>query len=180
MSKELHLLILKSKKGNQKAQIKLYELFCDAMFFISCRYLKNEEEAKDAMQEAFLKAFLGLHSYKDNTSFGSWLKRIVINTCIDKLKKVKIETVSIDNYPLEIIDDDNWNFNSKIGKEEIITAIENLKLKYQLVVKLYLIDGYDHEEISEILDIPVKTSRTQLRRGKLALKKQLETRNYGT
>lgn len=180
MSKELHLLILKSKKRNQKAQLMLYELFCEAMFFISCRYLKNEEEAKDAMQDAFLKAFLSIDSYKDDTSFGSWLKRIVINTCIDKLKKVKIETVSIDNYPLEIIDDDNWNFNSKIGKEEIITAIENLKLKYQLVVKLYLIDGYDHEEISEILDIPVKTSRTQLRRGKLALKKQLETRNYGT
>lgn len=180
MSKELHLLILKSKKRNQKAQLKLYELFCEAMFFISCRYLKNEEEAKDAMQDAFLKAFLSIDSYKDDTSFGSWLKRIVINTCIDKLKKIDIKTVSIDNYPLELIEDDNWNFNSKIGKEEIIIAIENLKLKYQLVVKLYLIEGYDHEEISEILKIPVKTSRTQLRRGKLALRNLLKNEEYGT
>ncbi|ARV15893.1 RNA polymerase sigma factor [Polaribacter sp. SA4-12] len=175
MSKELNFLILKSKKGNQRAQIKLYDLFCEAMFFISCRYLKNEEEAKDAMQDAFLKAFLNLESYKEDTSFGSWLKKIVINTCIDVLKKKKIETISLDNYPLEVLDDNDWNFDVRIDKKEIIEAIESLKIKYQLVVKLYLIDGYDHTEISEILDIPEKTSRTQLRRGKMELRNLLKT-----
>jgi RNA polymerase sigma-70 factor (ECF subfamily) len=174
MSKELNFLILKSKKGNQRAQIKLYDLFCEAMFFISCRYLKNEEEAKDAMQDAFLKAFLSLESYKEDSSFGSWLKKIVINTCIDTLKKKKIETISIDNYPLEVLDDNDWNFDVRIDKKEIIDAIENLKIKYQLVVKLYLIEGYDHSEISEILNIPVKTSRTQLRRGKMELRNLLK------
>ena len=174
MSKELNFLILKSKKGNQRAQIKLYDLFCEAMFFISCRYLKNEEEAKDAMQDAFLKAFLSLESYKEDSSFGSWLKKIVINTCIDRLKKKKIETISIDNYPLEVLDDNDWNFDVRIDKKEIIDAIENLKIKYQLVVKLYLIEGYDHSEISEILNIPVKTSRTQLRRGKMELRNLLK------
>ncbi len=68
-------------------------------------YLKNEEEAKDAMQDAFLKAFLSIDSYKDDTSFGSWLKRIVIHTCIDQLKKKHLETVSLENYPLEIMED---------------------------------------------------------------------------
>ena len=174
MSKELNFLILKSKKGNQRAQIKLYDLFCEAMFFISCRYLKNEEEAKDAMQDAFLKAFLNLESYKIETSFGSWLKKIVINTCIDTLKKKKIETISLDNYPLEVLDDNDWNFDVKIDKKEIIEAIEKLKIKYQLVVKLYLIEGYDHSEISEILNIPIKTSRTQLRRGKMELRNLLK------
>lgn len=174
MSKELNFLILKSKKGNQRAQIKLYDLFCEAMFFISCRYLKNEEEAKDAMQDAFLKAFLNLESYKEDTSFGSWLKKIVINTCIDTLKKKKIETISLDNYPLEVLDDNDWNFDVKIDKKEIIEAIEKLKIKYQLVVKLYLIEGYDHSEISEILNIPIKTSRTQLRRGKMELRNLLK------
>jgi RNA polymerase sigma-70 factor (ECF subfamily) len=174
MSKELNFLILKSKKGNQRAQIKLYDLFCEAMFFISCRYLKNEEEAKDAMQDAFLKAFLNLESYKDDLSFGSWLKKIVINTCIDTLKKKKIETISLDNYPLEVLDDNDWNFDAKIDKKEIIEAIEKLKIKYQLVVKLYLIEGYDHSEISEILNIPIKTSRTQLRRGKMELRNLLK------
>jgi RNA polymerase sigma-70 factor (ECF subfamily) len=175
MSKELNLLILESKKGNQRAQIKLYDLFCEAMFFISCRYLKNEEEAKDAMQDAFLKGFLNLESYKVETSFGSWLKKIVINTCIDTLKKKKIETVSLDNYPLDVLDDNDWNFDVKIDKKEIVDAIENLKIKYQLVVKLYLLEGYDHSEISDILKIPIKTSRTHLRRGKLELRNLLKT-----
>jgi len=180
MAKEIHLLILKSKKGNQKAQIKLYDLFCEAMFFISCRYLKNEEEAKDAMQDAFLKAFLNLESYKIETSFGSWLKKIVINTCIDILKKKKIETVFLDNYPLEILDDNDWSFDVKFDKKEIIDAIENLKIKYQLVVKLYLLEGYDHSEISDILKIPIKTSRTHLRRGKMELRNLLKPTNYET
>lgn len=175
MSKELNLLIKNSKRGNQKAQIKLYDLFSEAMFFISYRYLKNEEEAKDAMQDAFLKAFLSLDTFKEDTSFGSWLKRIVINTCIDKLKKKSIETVSLENYPLEVLDDNDWNFDVKIDRIEIIDAIENLKTKYQLVVKLYLLEGYDHSEISEILKIPIKTSRTQLRRGKLELRNLLKT-----
>lgn len=180
MTKELHLLILNAKKGNQKAQIKLYEQFCEAMFFISCRYLKNHEEAKDAMQESFLKAFLNLESYTENYSFGSWIKKIVINTCIDVLKKKNLETVSIEKYPLQIIEDDDWNFPVKITKQQIEDAIELLKPKYQIVVKLYLMEGYDHEEISEILQIPIKTSRTHLRRGKLVLRTLLKTQNYGT
>ena len=175
MTKKINLLIKQCKKGNQKAQIKLYDLFCEAMFFISCRYLKNEEEAKDAMQDAFLKAFLNLDSYKEDSSFGSWLKKIVINTCIDTLKKQKIETVSLDNYPLEILDDNDWNFDVRIDRIEIVDAIENLKIKYQLVVKLYLLEGYDHSEISEILKIPIKTSRTHLRRGKMELRNLLKT-----
>lgn len=180
MSKELCLLILKSKKGNQKAQLRLYDLYCKAMFFIACRYLKDQEEAKDAMQDAFLKVFLNLASYKEDISFGAWLKKIVINTCIDKLKKKKLDTISMENYPLELIDDNDWSFDVDIDKEQIIGAIEKLTIKYQLVVKLFLIEGYDHQEISEILEIPIKTSRTQLRRGKLALRNILKEEKYGT
>lgn len=180
MSKEINFLVIESKKGNQKAQIKLYDLHCNAMFAISCRYLKNNEEAKDAMQDGFLKAFLSLENYTDGTNFSSWLKMIIINTCIDSLKKKKLETVSIENYPLEISNDDDWNFDTKIGKQQIIEAIEKLDLKYQLVIKLYLMEGYDHQEIAIILKIPIKTSRTQLRRGKLALRNLLKVEKYGT
>jgi len=180
MSKEIDLLILESKKGNKKAQIKLYDLFSEAMFFISFRYLKNEEEAKDAMQDGFLKAFLNIENYTSEASFGAWLKRIIINTCIDILKKRQIQTVSLEVESFEISTEEDWNFNSLITKETIVEAVEKLDLKYQLVVKLYLLEGYDHSEISEILNIPVKTSRTRLRRGKLALQKTLKTQKYGT
>lgn len=180
MSKEINFLVIESKKGSQKAQIKLYDLHCNAMFAISCRYLKNNEEAKDAMQDGFLKAFLSLENYTDGTNFSSWLKMIIINTCIDALKKKKLETVSIENYPLEISNDEDWNFDTKISKQQIIEAIEKLDLKYQLVIKLFLIEGYDHQEISEILKIPIKTSRTQLRRGKLVMRNLLKVEKYGT
>lgn len=180
MSKEIHFLVKQSKKGNKKAQLKLYDLHCKAMFIISCRYLKNKEEAKDAMQDGFLKAFLNLSSYSDKTNFSSWLKTIVINTCIDYLKKRKLKTVSIENYPLVIVNDNDWHFDAKITKTEILDTIDKLPLKYQLVVKLYLLEGYDHQEIGNILKIPISTSKTRLRRGKSVLKQQLKIKKYGT
>ena len=180
MSKKINFLVIESKKGNQKAQMKLYDLHCKAMFIISCRYLKNEEEAKDAMQDGFLKAFFNIDNYIEATNFSSWLKTIIINTCIDILKKKKLQTISLEKYPLEITEDEDWNFDIKISKQQIIDAIETLDLKYQLVIKLYLIEGYDHQEISEILKIPIKTSRTHLRRGKLALRNILKVEKYGT
>lgn len=178
MSKEINLLIKRCKKGNSKAQMQVYKLYCEAMFFITSRYLKNEEEAKDAMQEGFLKAFSKLETYTEKITFGAWLKRIVINHCIDVLKKKQLETISLENYPLEIIDDDNWDFDVEITKDMILSAIETLNQKYQFVVKLYLIEGYDHSEISEILKIPIKTSRTHLRRGKLQLQELLKAQKY--
>lgn len=179
MPNNLKKLIEQSKKGNKRSQLKLYDSYCDAMFNVACRYLKNEEEAKDAMQESFLKAFLKLDTFKETITFGAWLKKIVINYCIDVLKRKKLETVSIENIPSEISNDDNdWKFETTITKQQIINAIENIPTKYSLVLKLYLIEGYDHIEISEILKIAIKTSRTQLRRGKLMLKEKLKTKMY--
>ncbi|MET2986408.1 RNA polymerase sigma factor [Aureibaculum conchae] len=171
-------LIEQCKNGDQRSQLELYDNYCHAMFNIACRYLKNEEEAKDIMQESFLKAFSKLDSFVEKVSFGAWLKRIVINQCIDTLKKKKLETISFENIPLEITDDDDWSFDITITKRQIIDAIENTPKKYSLVLMLYLIEGYDHTEISEILNIAVKTSRTQLRRGKLMLKEKLKTKRY--
>lgn len=167
------LLIEKCKKGDERAQLQLYDNYCDAMFAVACRYLKDSEEAKDAMQESFLKAFLKLDSFEATISFGAWLKRIVINQCIDVLKQKKLATISMEHIPLEIVDDEDWNFDTTITKQQIEAAVDSLPEKYSLVVKLYLMEGYDHTEISEILNIAVKTSRTQLRRGKLLLREKL-------
>lgn len=166
-------------KGEQKAQMHLYDTYCKAMFMIACRYL-DEEDAKDAMQEGFLKAFKNIERYSEEFSFGAWLKRIIINQCIDVLKKKQLLTSSIEETTVELIDDNDWDFNVGISKEEIINAIETLNEKHKIVVKLYLMEGYDHQEISQILKIPVKTSRTHLRRGKLQLQKQLKIQYNGT
>ncbi|MGC1203666.1 MAG: RNA polymerase sigma factor [Flavobacteriaceae bacterium] len=176
MPTEHKLLIKRCIIGNTKAQMQLYNLYCDAMFNVVCRYFKNKEDAKDIMQEGFLKAFLHIHNYKDDYSFGSWLKRIIINQCIDTLRKQKITFVDIDTEQLEVSDDNIWDFDVFISKELILDNIEKLPEKHKIVVKLYLIEGYDHEEVSQILNIPIKTSRTHLRRGKQQLKQLLKTK----
>jgi len=159
--------------GDTKTQMQLYDNYCDAMYTIACRYL-NSEDAKDAMQDGFIKAFSKLKTYTPEYSFGAWLKRIIINQCLDFLRRKKIETTSYTEDNLEIVDDDNWNFDTTITKDTILDAISKLKEQYKLIITLYLIEGYDHEEISEILKIPVKTSRTQLRRARLALQNDLK------
>ena len=170
-----HILIAKCQKGNQKAMMQIYDLYCEAMFNVACRYLNNED-AKDAMQEGFLKAFTHINDYKPEFPFGAWLKRIIINTCLDILKKRQIEFTDVEVEGIQLFDDSDWSFDVGISKAVILNAIEKLKPKYKVVVNLYLVEGYNHEEISQILDIPIKTSRTHLRRGKLQLQELLKTK----
>lgn len=167
-------LIIACKKGNQVAQMQIYDNYCQVMFTIACRYLKNEEDAKDAMQEGFLKAFVNIKNYKPEATFGAWLKRIIINQCLDVLRKQKLEFSDDEVEKLQVIEDINWNFDNSISKSEILHAVEQLREKHKIVVKLYLLEGYNHQEISEILSIPVKTSRTHLSRGKVKLRDLLK------
>lgn len=175
MQKIDNKVIQACKKGNQLAQLQVYDAYCNAMFTIACRYLNNENDAKDAMQEGFLKAFTKLDRFSPTATFGAWLKRIIINQCLDVIKARKILISDQDVETLVIVDEDDWDFETAISKQDILDAIDQLNLKYKLVVTLYLIDGYDHLEISQILKIPVKTSRTQLSRGKIKLRSILKT-----
>ena len=168
-------LIKQCKQRSEKAMLHLYDNYCDAMFSVCKRYLKNHEDAKDAMQEGFLKAFDSIHLYKSTHTFGVWIKRIVINQCIDVLRQKQLDYSHVKAETLQVIDDINdWCIDEGITKYQIVEAIEKLNLKYKIVVKLFLIEGYDHEEISEILQIPITTSRTHLRRGRLKLKELLK------
>ena len=176
MQKKTNQLINACKHGDQKAQMQVYDSYCEAMYNVAYRYLNNADDAKDAMQEGFLKAFLNIENYAETSTFGVWLKRIIINQCIDVIRKNKFETESLETDNLQIVDDSNWQFETSITKTQIVEAIAQLPEKYRLVITLYLIEGYDHEEISEILDIKIKTSRTQLRRAKQQLQDLLKTR----
>ncbi len=182
MGRNIQILLQGCRRGNQKSQLQIYKLYSEAMYFVAYRYIKDEEEAKDIMQEGFLKAFQNIHKNVEAKAFGSWLKKIIINQCLDRLKKKKIDTISMEDQSVEHVadDDNNWNIDGKITREQVEKAIEELPNRYQWVTKLYLMEGYDHIEISEILKIPVKTSRTQLRRGKMLLQEQLKSYKNGT
>lgn len=143
--------------------------------------MKNSQDAEDAMQEAFIKAFKKIDSYKGEVSFGAWLKKIVIHTCIDSLKSAKLKFSDVDERYLNVVDsDDNWEVDDRVSLAEIKTAISQLPPKYEVVVSLFLIEGYDHQEISEVLGISEVNSRTQLMRGKQKLKESLKFVNNGT
>ena len=178
-TKQLHQKLINScKQNNARAQMQLYNLYCKAMFLVAKRYVKNAILAEDVMQDAFIKAFKNLHNYKGEVAFGAWLKRIVINQSIDELKKKKLQLVSINEEVTTIGEDDNWQVEEGISTKIIIETINNLKEKYRVVLTLYLLEGYDHSEISEILNIAEVTSRTHLMRGKKQLQEQLKTISY--
>ncbi|MFD0991607.1 RNA polymerase sigma factor [Tenacibaculum geojense] len=179
--KQIHnKLIQKCKKHNEKAQLQLYKAYCNAMYAVACRYMKDSVLAEDVMQDAFVKAFKSIHTYKEEVAFGAWLKRIVINTCIDELKKNKPVLVAINEEVItdEVLEDNSWQVDEAVTVSMIKKAIDNLPPKYSVVLNLYLIEGYDHNEIAEIINITPVTSRTQLLRGKKIIKETLKTLSY--
>lgn len=181
MSKTVFLnnkIVEDCKQNNSKAQMQLYDLYCEAMFTIAIRYVKDSFVAEDMMQDAFIKVFKNIQSFKGEVTIGAWIKRIVINQCIDYLKKKRIELVSIEEKELTIADDGDWTVKEEVTTDIVTSAINSLPEKYKVVLNLYLIEGYDHQEIAQVLNITEVTSRSQLMRGKNKLKGQLKQYNY--
>ena len=176
-------IIEKCKQNNRLAQMQLYNQYCNGMYIVANRFVKDAAEAEDVVQEAFIKAFTKLHQYKAEVTFGAWLKRIVINKSIDFLKSKKQYLIALDEVHLKIVDipnDDKWLVDDAITIDEVKSAINSLPDKYKYVVMLYLIEGYDHQEISGILKISEVASRTQLSRGKQKLQDLLKLKKNGT
>jgi RNA polymerase sigma factor (sigma-70 family) len=175
------LLVEQCKLNNQKAQMQLYKQYCDGMFIVAQRYMKDTAAAEDALQEAFIKAFRKLGQYKGDVTFGAWLKRIVINSCLDSIKARKLEVEPLHEEVIHIADDESdWEVSDETTVEEVKSAIDKLPNNYKVVVKLFLMEGYDHQEIAEVLGISESASRTNLHRGKLQLKETLKHLRYGT
>lgn len=174
------LLVEQCKQHNRKAQMALYHQYCDGMFIVAHRYLKDTAAAEDALQEAFIKAFRKLDQFKGDVTFGAWLKRIVVNTCLDAIKANKMQKATIEEETLTIVDEEDWSAPDEATVNEVIEAIEDLRDPFGIVTKLFLLEGYDHKEISEVLGITESASRTYLHRGKKQLKEQLKHLKDGT
>ena len=165
------------KEGDQKAQFQIYKLYYKAMFNTSLRIVNDRMEAEDVMQESFLSAFEKIDTYSGTVSFGAWLKKIVINRSLDTLGKRKAVFEDIDSHT-GIRDDGpddslrSEEIDVRIG--EVKEAIEKLPDGYRVILSLYLLEGYDHDEIAEILKISSSTSRSQLSRAKQKLISELK------
>lgn len=171
-------LITLCKQNNQKAQFEIYNCYCKAMYNVAYRIVKDEHFAEDVMQEGFLKAFSKINDFKQEVAFGAWLKRIIVNYSIDFYKKnnqFKQEDFEKTVYKLESCEndsDENFDFND-LKVKQILDTIRSLKYNYSMVLTLFYIEGYDQEEISEILKISYANCRTTLSRAKESLRRQL-------
>lgn len=169
-------LIDRCRSGDRKAQEEIYRMYYKSMYSVSLRITGNSADAEDVMQESFLSAFRKLDSYQGKVSFGAWVRKIVINRSLDYLKKrkVKFEEVTERNAGL----DDEGSFPGEVDINRIHHAIRSLPDGYRVVLSLHLIEGYDHDEISNILHISNSASRTQYMRAKNKLKEILKHQEF--
>lgn len=165
-------------KGNQKAQMEIYERYFVAMYNTSLRIVNNTAEAEDIMQEAFLRAFSKLHTFRGESTFGAWLKKIVANLSIAAYNKhKKYQQVSFDDdfspvlgHPSGISElEDTYNPQVKL----VLQGLKELQKNYRLILNLHLIEGFDQQEICQILGISPANCRTTLSRARESLRKKM-------
>ncbi len=153
--------------NDRKAQVKIYDLYYKSMYNASLRIVNDTLLAEDIMQESFLDAFKKLNTFEWRSSFGSWLKRIVVNKSLDKIRK-KYELVDIDDVEDELAYEDEETANSffEYKIEDVKYALKLLPEKYKLVLVLFLFEGYDHQEIAQITGLPYNNVRVRYMRAK--------------
>lgn len=181
--KELEELIERCKKGERSAQKELFERFQPQLMGTCLRYTKDQERAKDILQEAFIKIFSNIEKFEDTGSFEGWMRRVAVNTAIDYLRKKKNDHVflneenSAEEHRDEQLDEEEDVIEEEEIKQakaqEIIEALQELSPGYRAVFNLYVVENYSHKEIAEMLDINIGTSKSNLAKAKRNLKNVL-------
>jgi len=176
-NQDINQLIEGCKKGDAKAQFTMYKLYYKAMYNTAFRILNDSFEAEDVMQESFLSAFTKLDSFSEQVTFGAWLKKIVINNSITALRKNhKFETVPLEKVAISAVEEDVADY-PEVNVGEILNKLVTLKSNYKVALTLNLIEGYDCEEIAQIMDISYENTRTTISRAKNKLR-QLLSESY--
>ncbi|WP_298533114.1 sigma-70 family RNA polymerase sigma factor [uncultured Algibacter sp.] len=167
----LEQLIENCKKQNTKAQGELYKLFSSKLFTICLKYSRNRVEAEDNLQDAFLTIFKKIEQYKNKGSFEGWIKRITVNTVLQRYRNEKVFDLvnenSIEDTTVEIEED-------SISIDYLLEIIQELPDRYRLVFNLYVLDGYSHKDIADMLSINIGTSKSNLARARQILRQTIE------
>ncbi|MEM9918527.1 MAG: sigma-70 family RNA polymerase sigma factor [Bacteroidota bacterium] len=165
-------IVLACQNGDRKAQFELYRLYSKAMYNLCLRMLRNELDAEDVLQHSFIDIFSKLNTFRFQSSIGAWIKRIVVNNCINFLKKKRLKFDELkDN--LGHVSDTEDDASSRYSVAAIQDALLLLPDGYRVVFSLYCMEGYDHQEISEILGVSVATSKSQYSRAKQKMRQLL-------
>ncbi len=171
------LMLAGSIKNNAAAQEELYNRFSPRMLGVCYRFAKNREDAEDMLQEGFIKVFTQLHQYRNEGALEGWIRRIVVHTCINILKKNKKFSESVDLIHAKGIHIREDMIPSIMQAKQVVECIRILPLGYRTVLNLYAIEGFSHKEIGTLLDIEESTSRSQYTRAKAMLEEILVKKN---
>lgn len=166
-------LIEAAKKEDRNAQSKLYTLYYKAVYNSSLRIVEDRFTAEDIMQDAFIDGFRNLHQFDARSTFGAWIKKIAINKSINYIKKQQLVAHKLEDYSI-VEELEGTEENEMHSIEEVKEAMKKLAPNYKVVFSLYMIEGFDHDEIAEIMNISSSTSRSQLSRAKKQLKKLIQ------
>ncbi|MVM39801.1 sigma-70 family RNA polymerase sigma factor [Spirosoma sp. HMF3257] len=169
-------LVKRCQQGERRAQYELYQHYVKAMYNVCLRILNHEAEAEDVLQEAFMDAFSHINSFRGQSTFGAWLKQIVVNRAINHLRSRRLELVDLESNRFgeddgpDLADSEPYDEEGiQLEVDRVRRAMQLLPEGYRVVLSLYLFEGYDHEEIGNVLNISETTSRTQYLRGKKRL-----------
>jgi len=171
----LEQLIIKCKKNNRKAQGELYSLYSKKLFTLCLKYSKNYAEAEDNLQDAFLTIFNKIKQYNGKGSFEGWMKRIVINTALQRYRKASVlDVIKDDDFVEEVVEIEV----DQVSLSFLLAIIHELPDKYRLVFNLYVLDGFSHKEIAEMVNVSVGTSKSNLSRARNILKEKIEENEF--
>ena len=178
MADKLEILLKGCRRGKAKSQESLYQQFSAAMYGICLQYASNEDDARDIMQEGFIKVFGKLDQVKNPAAFPGWIRRVMINTALEKYRS-HVHLQRIDDVKEEADEAVENGIFENLTCQELVDLIQTLTPRYRLVFNLYAIEGYSHKEISEELGISVGTSKSNLSRARAILQEKIK-KIYGS
>ena len=172
----LKKLINQCAKNDQKAQEEIYQIFSGKLFSICLKYSKNKQEAQDNFQDGFVTIFEKIGQFKFNGSFEGWMKRVMINTVLQKYRNKTVLNIVTEEIPDEVIVDID---DDEVSLDFLLNLIKSLPDRYRMVFNLYVLDGYSHKEISKMMRIAEGTSKSNLARARAILKQKIELHQKG-
>jgi RNA polymerase sigma factor (sigma-70 family) len=161
--------------GDRKMQEMLYHRFSPKMYAVCLRYSNSADDARDLLQEGFIKVFRNLEKFRGDGSFEGWVRRIFVNTAIEQFRRVTT-TQSVTETHENTFEDKEWNAFDNLAEKDIFKMIQDLSPGYKQVFNMYVVEGYSHKEIGDMLGISEGTSKSQLARAKMILQKMVKER----
>lgn len=170
-------VVMRLTRGDRSAQRELYDLYSRAMYNVCMRILNRREDAEDVLQEVFVVAFKQVESFRFDSTFGAWLKKITVNRCINFVNKRRVQLCLVDDYEKvnhpEVDESTDWE-QVQLTVDKVHKAMINLPEGCRIVFSLFMLEGYDHSEIAEILGVSESTSKSQLFRAKQLIRNEIK------